>query len=131
MGRNIEVTDQAIVIDGQNTPLTNIINAEVITIQDWNRNIVIMIVALIGPILAMVVAVQMGGSVDWDLWFGPILLIVTAVMGVIGCMIGVAWKKPYGVVVEREEFGHSTLMRCDNEDEAASVVAKILAVVAK
>ena len=92
MSRNIEVTDHAVVVDGENTPLNDIINAEVSIIQNWNRVIVIMIVALFGPILAMVVSVQVGGSVDWDLAFGPIVLVVTAILGVIGCLIGVAWK---------------------------------------
>ena len=131
MSHSIEVTDQAIVIDGANTPLADIVNAEASVVHDWNRVAVILIVALIGPIIVMIAAVQANGSVDWDYWFGPITLVLTCILGLIGCAIGVAWKRPWGVVIEREDFGHSTLLRCESEDEASSVVAKIQAEIAK
>jgi len=129
MSRSVEITDQAVTINGTNTPINDVINAEAAIIQDWIRVAVIMLVALIGPIAVMVIAVQLDGSRLLGNYFGPITLVGSVVCGLIGCAIGAAWKKPWGVVVEREAFGHSTLLRCSNSDEADSIAERIRSIV--
>lgn len=121
----ITLGDQSLVVGGNNIPLDTVINAEASQIEDWARLGVILLVALAGPILAMVIATLAGGSHSLGLWFGPILLIITAGLGLLGGIIGYVWPKPWGVIVERKEFGHSTLMRCASKDEAESWAARI------
>lgn len=130
MSRSIEINPQTIIIDGINTPINDVIHAEASIVEDWTRVGVILAIALLGPILAMVVLVQMDGSRLLELFFGPVTLVITVVLGLIGCAIGVAWKKPWGVIVERQDFGHSTLLRCANSDEAESIASRIREVLA-
>ncbi|TVR44446.1 MAG: hypothetical protein EA402_07155 [Planctomycetota bacterium] len=131
MPHQIEISDQSIRIDGKLTPLSDVLHAEASIIEDWIRVAVILAVALVAPILVMVAITLADGSAQLGLWFGPITFVITAILGLIGCAIGAAWKKPWGVIIERVEFGHSTLLRCDSADEAESLAERIRATISK
>ncbi|TVR18145.1 MAG: hypothetical protein EA401_00040 [Planctomycetota bacterium] len=122
---DISLAEQSLVVHGNHIPLDTVIHAEASQIEDWTRLTAILLVALVGPIAAMTIATLTGGSQSLGMWFGPVLFVVTAGLGVLGGVIGYVWHKPWGVIVERKEFGHSTLMRCANKDEAESWAERI------
>jgi hypothetical protein len=127
----VTITDDAVVINGTNRPLSEILRAEASEVEDLLRILVLLAVALFAPILVMIVFAVAGGSESLHFWFGPVTLVLTCLFGLIGCGLGIAWPKPWGVVVDRGEFGFGRLMRCSSKDEAERIASEINAVVVK
>jgi Family of unknown function (DUF6232) len=126
----IVVTDQAVTIAGRSTTLDQILRAEAYQVEDIPRNLLIFAIGCLAPIAAMIVATQLflvpqpldDGHIYW---FGPLVLVIVVLCGLLAAAIGKFWPKPWGVVVERPEFGFGKLVRTGDKNQAEQIAAAI------
>ena len=128
--QGIVVTDQAVTIAGRSTALDGILRAEAYQVEDIPRNLLIFAVGCLAPIAVMIVATQVllvpQPLDDGHIYsFGPIVLVSVVVLGLLAAAIGKFWPKPWGVVVERPEFGFGKLVRTGNKATAEQIAAAI------
>ena len=126
----ITVTDEAIVINGSNRPLDRILAAEATQVQDFARNLVFFIVGCAAPILALVAFTQMGLIYSLrenihHMAFGTLILLTVVACGVITGLIGIAWKKPWGVLIEIKDHGHEKLTKTASQEEAEKLAGAL------
>jgi len=71
-----------------------VLQAEAKEIESWFRNGIFLVIGMCFPIIAMIVFTCLEGPQMWAIG------LVTAAGPFLACALGVAWKKPWGVVVE-------------------------------
>ena len=92
------------------------------------RNSVVFVVGCLGPIAAMVAVVQ---AIEHDIishprmWFGPLMLVLSVILGALSMLIAWAWPSPWGVVVEHRDNGHGELTACGSKDEAEALAQAV------
>lgn len=128
--QGIVVTDQAVTIAGRSTAMGEILRAEAYQVEDIPRNLVIFVIGCLAPIAVMVIATQVllvPQPLDdgHQYSFGPIVLAGVLLCGLLAAAISKFWPKPWGVVVERPEFGFGKLVRTPNKATAEQIAAAI------
>ena len=99
MAGNIQITDNALIVEGVSTPLDSVLVADAQTIDVFFRGAVILVLCLFGPIISMILGTMLDG---YD--FQGIRWYATAIAGpgavALGIAISYMWKKPWAVVYE-------------------------------
>lgn len=94
-----------------------VLQAEAKEIESWFRNGIFLIIGMCFPIISMIVFSCLEGPQMWALG------LPTAIGPFIACALGVAWKKPWGVVVETPTR-YRTVCQAPKE-EAEKIAAEI------
>jgi hypothetical protein len=125
----VVVTDEAVTVRGNATPLSELERAEEYQVEDLVRNVLIFIVGCLAPISAMIAYTQLGLIQILRpygfLAFGSAILVTVVILGALAAAIGHFWPKPWGVVVERKEIGFDRLVRSPSKEEAVKAAAAI------
>lgn len=122
---NISIANDSLIIDGKATSLEDTLRAETSEVEDLFRTGVLLTIGLFAPIIIMIVIVLADGSRGLAMWFGPVTLILTCACGVAAAAIGLAWPKPWGVLVDRGTWGFRRILRAPNRETAEAVTSAI------
>lgn len=120
---NVQITDDALVVDGAKIPLDSVLAADVQPIDVWLRGSVIFILCCLGPIAAMVFGTIFDGPDQ-----GTLRLISTILAGpgavALGIVLSFIWKKPTAVVFEVAKVGYKAI-KTENEEQANALAHEI------
>jgi ABC-type uncharacterized transport system permease subunit len=118
MAQHIDLTDQALVVNGRSIPLNQVLVAGVQTLESIPRSAVILILCLFTPILGMVVLTVLGDNpgagIQTVRWVVGLLLLFGAPIA--GALLSLIWHKPWGVTVEIADRGYTALSAADRTD---------------
>ena len=124
MPANVQLTDNALVVAGQSTPLNTVLSVDAQQIDDLLvRGAVIFILCCLGPIASMYTGTLLNGPGQEAL-----RMISTVLLGPGGIAAGIAisfaWKKPWAVVYEVEKVGYKAI-RTDDQAQAEQLAGEI------
>lgn len=124
MAANVQLTDNALVVAGQSTPLNNVLSVDAQQVDDLLvRGAVIFILCCLGPIASMYTATLLNGPGQEALrWISTIALGPGAIAA--GIVISFIWKKPWAVVYEVEKVGYKAI-RTDDQAQAEQLAGEI------
>ena len=123
MAHTVDITENALVVNGVSTPLNQVLVAGAQTLEALPRTAFILVTCLFAPIVGMIVATVLDGpgmdAIRWGLGYGLLFGAPIA-----GGLISVAWKKPWGVTVEIADRGYKALYT-NSKDDAEALAARI------
>ncbi len=123
MAANVQITDNALVVDGVSTPLSKVLTVDAQHVDELVRGTVIFILCCFGPIIAMITGTIFDGPGQEALrWISTIITGPGFVAA--GIAISFAWKKPWAVVYEVEAIGYKAI-RAEDEEKAKSLAGEI------
>ena len=124
MAANVQLTDNALVVAGQSTPLNNVLSVDAQQVDDLLvRGAVIFILCCLGPVASMYAATLLNGPGQEGLrWISTIALGPGAIAA--GIVISFIWKKPWAVVYEVEKVGYKAI-RTDDQAQAEQLAGEI------
>jgi hypothetical protein len=123
MAANVQITNDALIVEGASIPLTQVLAADVQHIDVLLRGAVIFVLCCFGPIVAMVLATMLDGPDQ-----GGLRLIATIAAGpgavALGIVLSFIWKKPWAVVFEIATVGYRAI-KTENEEQANALAVEI------
>lgn len=110
-------------VQGVSLRRAEVLQAEAMPVESWARNGFFLLTGLCFPIIAMVLFTVLEGPVMWGAGLiaaaGPFIAVLTAL----------AWKKPWGVVVETPAR-YRTVYQAPSQADAERVAGEIRAAIA-
>lgn len=110
-------------VQGISLRKAEVLQAEAMQIETMARNGFFLLTAMCFPIIAMVVFTILEGTAMWGIG------LVTAAGPFIAIAVGLAWKKPWGVVVETP-VRYRTVYQASSREDAERVANDIRAAIA-
>lgn len=110
-------------VQGRSLRKAEVLQAEAMQIETMARNGFFLLTAMCFPIIAMVIFTILEGPAMWGIG------LVTAAGPFIAIAVGLAWKKPWGVVIETPAR-YRTVYQASSREDAERVANDIRAAIA-
>ncbi len=124
MGTNVQLTENALIVEGVSTPLKKVLvaDAQIIDVL-FLRGAIIFVLCCFGPVLSMIFGTIFDGPGQEALRLISTILAGPGAVAA-GIAISFAWKKPWAVVYEVDKVGYKAI-RTDTEDQAKQLASEI------
>lgn len=123
MAGNIQITDNALVVEGVATPLADVLVADAQTVDVFVRGAIILALCLLGPIISMILGTVLDGYSQRDIRW-PLTMLAGPGAVLLGIILSFTWKKPWAVVYEVKTAGYRSIHR-DNQADAEKLASEL------